>query len=185
MTPRDDPKETGPAAGLTLVLGGVRSGKSRFAEAQAASRGGRVLYIATGVVTDGEMAERVAWHRTRRPPGWRTVEAPRDPAAVLAEHARGGFEAVLLDCLTGFVSNLLLEGLDREAILERADLLAVAAERFPAPVIVVSNEVGCGVVPAAPLGRAFRDVQGEANQRLAARASRVYLCVAGIPVRIK
>ncbi|HEY8348140.1 MAG TPA: bifunctional adenosylcobinamide kinase/adenosylcobinamide-phosphate guanylyltransferase [Symbiobacteriaceae bacterium] len=163
---------------LTLILGGARSGKSRFAEALA-SRYDTVTYLATGVVTDPEMAERVARHRATRPAHWRTVEEPYHPAAAVRD-ARG---VVLLDCVTFLVSNHLLRdeaGGEQAALAELEALLTLEAD-----VIAVSNEVGMGVVPEYPLGRLFRDAVGRANQFLAARAEQVFVCFAGIPVEIK
>jgi adenosylcobinamide kinase/adenosylcobinamide-phosphate guanylyltransferase len=174
-------------AQLTLILGGVRSGKSRFAE-ELAARHLPVIYLATAQAGDEEMAERIARHRHRRPPQWRTIEEPWDVAGVVAAQATTG--CVLIECLTFWLTNQLL-GLPgrpaREAatILAEVDALAVAAQQARGRVVVVSNEVGCGVVPANDLGRRFGDLLGEANQCLAAAATEVHVCVAGIPLRIK
>ena len=183
-----------PAGRLTLVLGGARSGKSRWAEelAERAARergeGGSVVYMATAEVGDEEMAARVRRHQARRPAHWRTVEAPRETARVLAGLPAGA-GAVLVDCLTLFISNWLL-AYEREhsgdalidAVLARVAELVAAARQVPCDVIIVSNEVGGGVVPAYPLGRLFRDAAGLANQMVARAADRVYWVVAGIPI---
>lgn len=176
---------------LVLILGGARSGKSRLAEELAGRLGRRVLYLATAEAGDPEMAGRIARHRARRSPAWRTVEVPRAVGQALARQA-GDADVVLLDCLTLLASNLLADLGDEpdEAVaaarLEREiDELLQAYERGAASLIVVSNEVGWGLVPPYPLGRVYRDLLGRAQQSLAARADRVYLVVAGIPVELK
>jgi adenosylcobinamide kinase/adenosylcobinamide-phosphate guanylyltransferase len=183
-------------AHLTLVLGGVRSGKSRFAEQLAAAHP-PVTYLATaqerleGAETDAEMAERIARHRRRREamsPPWQTVEEPWDVARAVTTHGRVG--CVLVECLTLWLTNLLVSGpgrpeLQDSDILAAVDALAAAAATVPARVIVVSNEVGCGITPVNALARRFGDVMGDANQRLAAAAAEVYGCMAGIPLRLK
>jgi adenosylcobinamide kinase / adenosylcobinamide-phosphate guanylyltransferase len=166
---------------LTLVLGGARSGKSRYAE-RLASRYTQVIYLATGQVTDEEMADRIRRHQADRPAHWTTVEEGFVPAAALAGVARPGC-AVLLDCVSFLVSNhLLRDEEDCEPAIMR-ELEALCA--LDVDVIAVSNEVGMGVVPEYKLGRQFRDVLGRANQYLAARAGQVFVCWAGIPVDIK
>jgi adenosylcobinamide kinase/adenosylcobinamide-phosphate guanylyltransferase len=183
-------------AHLTLVVGGVRSGKSRFAEQLAAAHP-PVTYLATaqallpGTDADAELTGRIARHRQRRAaftPPWQTVEEPWDVAGAVAAHAAAG--AVLVECLSLWVTNLLLGGpqcpaLTDAAILERVDALAEAARRSSGRVIVVSSEVGCGLLPANALARRFGDLLGDANQRLAAAAAEVYGCMAGIPLRLK
>jgi adenosylcobinamide kinase / adenosylcobinamide-phosphate guanylyltransferase len=170
-------------AKLTLVLGGARSGKSRYAESLIAALPPAWqppwTYVATAEAGDEEMAERIRAHRARRGADWRVIETPRGLAAALQTC---GATPVLVDCLTLWLSNLLLADTDIEAEtahLERA--LAAAA----APVVLVANEVGYGVVPDHPLGRRFRDLQGILNQRIAARADRVVLVVAGLPLAVK
>ncbi len=163
---------------LILVLGGARSGKSRYAERLAACYD-TVTYLATGAVTDAEMADRIARHRAERPAHWRTVEEGYHPAAAVRD-VRG---VVLLDCVSFLASNHLLrdeEGCE-EALMKELEALA----DLDADVIAVSNEVGMGVVPEHRLGRLFRDVLGRANQYLAARAEQVFVCFAGIPVDVK
>jgi adenosylcobinamide kinase/adenosylcobinamide-phosphate guanylyltransferase len=178
---------------LTLITGGARSGKSRFAERLASEHGGEVLYLATLEPADDEMARRVEAHRRSRPAAWRTVE---EPIAVVEALSRAEpFDVCLLDCVTLWVSNLLLAAGEDEAEREpdaaaRRALAAVQAladwhAGRDARLIVVTNEVGSGLVPEYPIGRLFRDVLGEANQLLAAAASRVYLCVAGYAIDVR
>jgi adenosylcobinamide kinase/adenosylcobinamide-phosphate guanylyltransferase len=166
-------------AKLTLVLGGARSGKSRYGESLIAALPPPWLYVATAQALDEEMAERIGVHRARRAPNWRTIEAPRDLAAVLTAHAK---MPVLVDCLTLWLSNLMLAGADVESETSR---LEEALATTAAPVVLVANEVGSGIVPDHPLGRRFRDLQGVLNQRMAARADRVVLMVAGLPLAVK
>jgi adenosyl cobinamide kinase/adenosyl cobinamide phosphate guanylyltransferase len=164
---------------LTLVLGGARSGKSRYAESLVAALSPPWLYVATAEVGDEEMTVRINAHRSRRGPDWRTIEAPRHLVAALQ---KAGTRPVLVDCLTLWLTNLTLADFDIEAEtahLERA--LAAAAS----PIVLVANEVGSGIVPDHPLGRKFRDLQGVLNQRMAARADRVVLMVAGLPLVLK
>lgn len=178
-------------ARLTLILGGVRSGKSDYAQRLAAESGRPVFYLATATAGDEEMAERIARHRAARPSHWRTLEAPTNVGQALEAVLAGG-ELVLMDCLTLLVSNLMMEGgegitadrLEAEVVHELEAVLKVCAERETA-LIVVSNEVGMGLVPPYPMGRVYRDVLGRANQWLAARADRVVLMVAGIPLVVK
>lgn len=184
---------------LTLVLGGARSGKSAFAARLAESFGGEVVYVATAEAGDEEMAARIARHRGERPPRWRTVAAPRDLDRALPRELRAG-ETALIDCLSVWLSNELLAAVpaaDGETVpaavaeaLERSLLGAVEhlvdeALRREGATVVVSNEVGSGVVPAYPLGRLYRDLLGRANQLVAARAAAVYLVVAGIGVDLR
>jgi adenosylcobinamide kinase / adenosylcobinamide-phosphate guanylyltransferase len=172
-----------------LVLGGSRSGKSRLAGRLADERG-PVTFVATATVdpADPEMVARVARHRADRPARWTTREVPRDLEAILPSLvANGG--SVLIDCVTLWLSNLMLglgggPALGETAILETVDRVAEAA-RGEARVIWVSNEVGSGVVPSNALARQFADVQGLANQRLAAACDAVHLCVAGLSMRWK
>jgi adenosyl cobinamide kinase/adenosyl cobinamide phosphate guanylyltransferase len=164
---------------LTLVLGGARSGKSRHAERLVEAASARGAYIATAEACDDEMTARIAAHRARRAASWRTVEAPRDIAGALG--ACGNAPA-LVDCLTLWLSNLMLAEADVEAEVERLEHVLAAAA---APVVLVANEVGSGIVPDHPLGRRFRDWQGVVNQRMAACADRVVLMVAGLPLVLK
>ena len=173
----------GSVAKLSLVLGGARSGKSRYAESLVSALPppwqARRTYVATAEPGDAEMTERIAVHRARRGASWRTIEAPRD----LAGSLQAACDApVLVDCLTLWLSNLMLGGADIDAEMERLDHALAAAA---APVVMVANEVGYGIVPEHPLGRRFRDMQGVLNQRIAARADRVVLVVAGLPLALK
>ncbi|HEY0779845.1 MAG TPA: bifunctional adenosylcobinamide kinase/adenosylcobinamide-phosphate guanylyltransferase [Gemmatirosa sp.] len=184
---------------LTLLLGGVRSGKSARAVAMAdalAGADGRVLFAATAQAFDDDMTRRIAAHRAERPAHWDTVEAPLDLAGALAGALTAGatseapYAAVVVDCLTLWTSNLLLslaDPADAEAlaVARTRDLLAVVPAARGARWIVVSNEVGLGVVPPTPLGRAFRDALGRVNQRVAAVADEVTLMVAGLEVPVR
>jgi adenosylcobinamide kinase/adenosylcobinamide-phosphate guanylyltransferase len=167
-------------ARLTLVLGGARSGKSRYAEDLVAALPPPWIYMATATADDAEMAERIALHESRRGSEWQTIAAPHDLAAALASAATGA--PVLVDCLTLWLSNRMLADADMEA--EVAGLEAALAGH-PGPVVLVSNEVGFGIVPDNQMARRFRDLQGRLNQQLAARADRVILVVAGLPVMVK
>jgi adenosylcobinamide kinase / adenosylcobinamide-phosphate guanylyltransferase len=170
-------------AAVTLVLGGARSGKSRYAESviTALPPAWRPPwgYLATAEAGDEEMAARIKSHRARRGPAWRTIEVPRGLAAALADCA--GMPA-LIDCLTLWLSNLMLAEADIAAEIERLEISLAAAT---APVVLVANEVGFGIVPEHPLGRKFRDWQGVLNQRIAALADNVVLMVAGLPLTLK
>ena len=165
---------------LTLVLGGARSGKSRYAESLIAALPPPWIYVATAEAGDAEMAKRIAVHRLRRGKDWQTVEAPHDLPAALA--AILGDAPMAVDCLTLWLSNRMLAEADLEAEIAR---LEAALDTRRAPVVLVSNEVGFGIVPDNELARRFRDLQGRLNQRMAARADRVVLMVAGLPVVVK
>jgi len=170
---------------IVLFTGGARSGKSARAEQYAADLGKHVNYIATAEAGDDEMRARIAQHQRRRPTGWTTVEAPLAVAAELAKLDVGS--VALLDCLSLLVSNLLLVHdveLAPAVDVEIGALLATARER-DLILVIVTNEVGMGIVPAYPLGRAYRDVLGRANQQVAAAADEVYLLVCGIPVELR
>ena len=166
-----------------VVLGGARSGKSRFAEGLAVECGEPVLYVATATVTDVEMAERIARHRAERPAAWRTLEVSTDLAERLASPDYSGVLTVVVEDLTLLLSNLMLSGPDGAEARAIAQAEAVLA--LEAHVILVSNEVGMGLVPASPLGRRFRDALGRVNQATAAACGEVYLLVAGLPLRLK
>ncbi len=168
---------------VTLVLGGVRSGKSRYAQRIAEASPGRVILVATATAFDDEMRTKIDRHRATRPSEWLTVEEPLELAAVLDPVE---CDLVLIDCLTIFAANVLhATGEDEAAARERMTLFCAAIERASCDVVLVSNEVGSGVVPAYALGRQFRDCLGELNQMVAAVADDVVLLVAGLPLALK
>lgn len=168
-----------PVPRLTLVLGGARAGKSSHAERLAAESGLPVCYIATATAGDAEMAARIAAHRAARPGTWRTIEAPLDLAVALRAMPD---HLALIDCLTLWLTNLMLGGHDIGAATDA--LLLAAAERA-GPALMVTNEVGLGIVPDNALARAFRDEAGRLNQRVAAAAGRVLFIAAGLPLVLK
>jgi adenosylcobinamide kinase / adenosylcobinamide-phosphate guanylyltransferase len=170
-------------ASSLLVLGGARSGKSRFALLCAPPRA-RVTFVATAQAGDGDMAQRIARHRAERPPHWRTVEEPLDLVPRLRE-ACADADAVVVDCLTVWVANLLLRGDPDDHIVKQGEELAALLALLPVAITLVSNEVGLGVHPSSADGRRFRDVLGLVNQRIAAAADRVVLMVAGLPLTVK
>ena len=169
-----------------LILGGVRSGKSREALRVAAllPPGSRGCFLATAQALDADMQARIARHQAERPQGWTTIEEPYDIAGA-CERFTGRFDVMVLDCLTLWVSNLLLRGDKDAAILDATDNLARYAGLRRLSLIMVSNEVGAGVHPPTQIGLRFRDVLGEVNHRLAAASDRVTYMVAGIPMMIK
>jgi adenosylcobinamide kinase/adenosylcobinamide-phosphate guanylyltransferase len=166
-----------------FVLGGARSGKSRFAVASLGLRA-RVTFLATAVAGDADMASRIARHRGERPGSWGTVEEPFDLVPRLTIAARTA-DAVLIDCITVWVANRMLRGDDDGAILNEADALAGLILRRPCTLTIVSNEVGEGVHPESTYGLRFRDLLGLVNQRVAAACDRVVLMVAGLPLDVK
>jgi len=170
-------------ASSLLILGGARSGKSRFAIAGLPARG-RVTLVATAEPGDADMAARIARHQAERSRHWTTLEAPRDLVPALAE-ALAAADTVVVDCLTLWVANLVLGGEDDEAVLKQADALAALVAAPAAHLRVISNEVGLGVHPPTADGLRFRDVLGLVNQRVAAAAHRVVLMVAGLPHLLK
>jgi len=182
---------------LTLIIGGARSGKSELAQRLAAASGAPVTFIATMEPLDDEVRRRIDIHRAARPAAWRTIEEPLDVAEALANRAGSG-DCALIDCLTLWIANILMRALgdsDRvpassiEAAIEAArtqvDRLVQACDERRGPTIIVSNEVGLGVVPPYPLGRAFRDAMGAANARVATRAARVLQCTAGLVLDLR
>jgi len=168
---------------LTFLLGGARSGKSALAVRTAASWSGPVVFVATGTAGDEEMAERIRRHRAERPPGWTTVEEP----VQLHEVVRGvpTDACLLVDCLSLWVANVLEDGWQDDAVEEEATAVAATAASREAMTVVVSNEVGLGVVPETPLGRRYRDVLGRVNAIFADAASEPLLVVAGRKIRLE
>ena len=168
---------------VTLALGGARSGKSAYAErlVDAAGDTGGGLYIATAEAGDGEMTERIRRHRGRRGDRWTTVEEPLELAGALSRYSAPG-RPVLVDCLTLWLSNVMAAGRDIDA---EVAALTAALGALAGPVVIVSNEVGLGLVPATPLGRAFRDHAGRLNQAVAEVADRVIFVAAGLPLALK
>jgi adenosylcobinamide kinase/adenosylcobinamide-phosphate guanylyltransferase len=176
---------------LTLILGGARSGKSSYAQKIAAERGNTVLYVATAEAGDDEMATRIAAHRAERPTHWQTLEASKDVGAAIRLQANHK-PIVLIDCLTLLANNVIVplpepvtEEMATQVLKKEVDELMNAYHQSNAEWIIVSNEVGLGLVPPYPLGRVYRDALGRANQQLAAIADEVILMIAGLPMKIK
>ena len=168
---------------MVLITGGARSGKSKYAEERAFGLGSRLLYLATGEAGDAEMAERIAEHQKRRGEKWITVEEPLDIGKVLQRH-RGKVDCVLVDCLTLWISNLLLQKGEPYARGAVDDLIQdLPSSNFH--LLLVTNEVGSGIVPDNPIARQFRDLTGWTNQRMAEATKEVILMVAGIPFPVK
>lgn len=181
---------------IIMILGGARSGKSSFAQALAQKMGKKVVYLATAVVQDEEMAQRVHRHRQERPEHWITIEEGLDLSRAIRT-VPPDTEVILLDCLTFWLTNLLwqdeiedyndveqLKGKEKEVLTATDDFLQTVSDST-VPLIVVSNEVGCSLVPEYPMGRFFRDLSGWANQKVAKKATSLYLMVAGCPLLVK
>ncbi len=182
---------------LILVTGGARSGKSAFAEAKAKEFGHNVLYVATSKPIDDEMKQRIAKHRAQRPSEWETLEEYQNLDTAMSNVIQGK-DAVLLDCITIMITNLMLDGsydwdnLTRNDVDEIESSIQHQIKRLISftkmselPFIIVTNEIGLGIVPASALSRDFRDIAGRINQLIARAADEVYFCVSGIPMRIK
>ena len=178
-----------------LIIGGARSGKSTLAERRAIESGLHVVYVATAQALDGEMSRRIAHHRARRPASWGLVETPLELAASLQQHAAAN-TCLLVDCLTLWLSNLLFSGVAAQqseagqpidcALLDDATRALIdCLPHLPGKIILVSNEVGCGIVPMHAVSRLFADEQGRLNQRVAAVCERVTLVAAGLPLALK
>ena len=178
-----------------LIIGGARSGKSSFAEKEALDSGLQVIYVATAQVLDGEMERRVAHHRARRPAEWGLVESPLGLFDTLKQHAAPN-TCLLVDCLTLWLSNLLFAGeaakqaeagkaLDCPLFEQETRSLIEGLPQLPGKIIMVSNEVGCGIVPMNAISRLFADEQGRLNQRVAAACEKVTLVAAGLPLTLK
>jgi adenosyl cobinamide kinase/adenosyl cobinamide phosphate guanylyltransferase len=162
---------------LTFLLGGARSGKSTLATELVSSWGGAVMVIATGEARDDEMAERIQAHRDERPSEWQTVEEPLELQGALSAVPED--TAAIVDCLSLWVANLVERGDEDERVLKRSERVVVVARARTSPTIVVSNEVGLGVVPPSPLGRRYRDLLGRVNAQWAAAADEAAFVVAG------
>jgi adenosylcobinamide kinase/adenosylcobinamide-phosphate guanylyltransferase len=171
-------------AKLIFITGGARSGKSRFAVNLAKQLASRVTFVATAIPKDEEMRERIRRHQNDRPGHWRIVEEGKDLPLVLSQ-LDASCELVVIDCLSFLISNLLLDNTEEENIIKQVREIAGKVLHLRPTFIVVSNEVGYGVVPPTRLGRSFRDVCGRANQIMAEQAQEVYLMISGIPMRIK
>jgi adenosylcobinamide kinase/adenosylcobinamide-phosphate guanylyltransferase len=179
--PIDDGRRERRLAPVTLVLGGARSGKSRYAERLIEAAADCATYCATAEARDAEMMARIAAHQERRGPFWQTVEEPLALAPVIAAEAQNE-HPLLIDCLTLWLSNVMLAG---HPIEQEAASLCAALRLAPGPVVLVANEVGMGLVPETPLGRRFRDAAGWLNQEVAAIADRVVFIAAGLPLTLK
>ena len=178
---------------LTLILGGARSGKSSYAQNAAILSAKKVLYVATAEAGDDEMTERIAVHRASRPQDWSTLEVPCNVGEAVSRYVEHNHsEVILLDCLTLLISNVIgvlpeetTSETYQKAVEAEIEILLAAVNRLKIPWLVVSNEVGLGLVPPYALGRIYRDVLGWANQRMAAQADRVIFMVSGIPMNLK
>lgn len=167
----------------TLILGGARSGKSRYAEQLAGQSGAEVIYIATATAQDAEMTQRIVQHKNDRPAHWRTIEEPVQLAATLREQSHTG-RVVLVDCLTLWLTNLLCHE-DQDLLAQETQALLAVLPDLPGQLILVSNEVGQGIVPMGELTRRYVDEAGRLHQRIAAQAEQVILMVAGLPLTVK
>ena len=167
---------------IILVGGGVRSGKSRFALNLARRFGNRKVFLATAEARDQEMAERIAYHRRRRGDEFETIE---EPLAIASALARVHADVVVVDCVTIWLANLLLRGDGAEKIVDQVDGLIAALRELPMHAVLVTNEVGMGIVPDHPLGRAFRDIAGAAHQRFSRESDQLYFAVLGTILRLK
>lgn len=168
---------------ITLILGGARSGKSSYA-LSLAKKYKKVAFIATCLGLDKEMQERIRLHKESRPKHWKTFEEPKDLAKLIGKLSNG-FDCILIDCLTLLVSNLILSNNTEKQIFKKTEELLCVLSNKKVRVILVSNEVGLGLVPVSKLGRDFRDVAGRVNQLVAKNADEVFFIVAGIPLKIK
>jgi len=169
---------------LILITGGVRSGKSSYAQHLAKSFKREVIYVATAEALDPGMKERIRRHRKGRDKSWVTIEEPLNVLGAVKK-LPAGQRVILLDCLTLFISNLILKGLSDTAVYGEVKAILKALKRKSNAAIMVTNEVGSGIVPDSELGRRFRDLQGRVNQIVSGEADSVYLLVSGIPIKIK
>jgi len=171
-------------AKITFILGGVRSGKSQFAIKLAKRKSGKVAFIATCLAKDLEMKRRIQLHKKVRPAHWQTFEEPEDISLLLKEIGFK-FDTIIIDCLTLLVSNLLLKGLKENAIENKVNKIVSLLKKIQSQSIIVSNEVGLGIVPKNKLARDFRDIAGRINQIVAEKSDSVFFMFTGMPLRIK
>ena len=169
---------------IIFITGGARSGKSRLAEELAQRPGGPLGYIATGEPKDAEMRERIIRHRERRGPVWQTIEEPLNLLPAVKEHD-DRFKGILVDCITLWLANLLGKYSDPQMVLDEVVSFIAVFPALKTPLILVSNEVGMGIVPENALARTFRDLAGEANELLAKAADEVYVMFSGLPLKLK
>lgn len=169
---------------LIFVTGGCKSGKSKFAVSIAKKTKGKILFIATCIPKDKEMKERVKLHKLERPKNWDTIEEEKN-VSDLIKKVKDKYSCIIIDCLTILISNFLLEGKNKKYIEKEVEKIARISRESNAEVIIISNEVGSGIVPENKIAREFRDIAGIANQKLAEFANGVYLVVSGIPIKIK
>ena len=169
---------------ITLILGGSRSGKSKFAVRLAKAQGRKIAFIATAEAKDPEMQKRIAWHKKSRPRQWQTFEEPLKVANLLKKIGNQ-FDYVIIDCLTLLVSNLFLKGYTQKPILQEIKRICLILNKLRSKTIIISNEVGLGIVPENKLARDFRDIAGKVNQIIAKKAEQVFLMTAGLPLRLK
>lgn len=169
---------------ITFILGGTRSGKSSFAVKLAEELTKRTAYIATCIPDDDEMHERVMLHKKERPSEWTTFEEPKE-LAILLKNINNQFETVIIDCITLFVTNLIMDNLEDNVINDKVTQMMLALKDVNYDTYIVSNEVGLGIVPENALARRFRDIAGKMNQLIASHADNVIFMVSGIPMKIK
>lgn len=170
---------------LIFITGGARSGKSSFAQKLADGMKGRKVFIATAQPRDEEMRVRIEKHKKERPTGWETVEEPQHLCSTVKK-CDGKYDVILIDCLTIWISNLLTQySFNEKEILEEVNKLVTSCENIKSTVLIVTNEVGFGIVPADSLSRLFRDIAGFANQIIALQADEAYLVTAGLPLNLK
>lgn len=169
---------------ITFILGGARSGKSSYALKLTREYGGKVVFIATCQPLDTEMEKRIRLHKKSRPNHWQTFEEPRDPALLLKKIGTK-FDTVVIDCLTLLICNLVMAGYGEAAVENKVNRMLNALTKIKAQAIIVSNEVGLGIVPDSKLGRDFRDIAGRINQIVAAKADNIFFLISGIPWKIK
>jgi len=170
---------------IVFITGGVRSGKSSYALKLAKKMDKEVIFLATGSAKDKEMEERIKLHKKNRPPSWKTIEEGKNVIPALLSIKPPYKIIIIIDCLTFLVSNLLLDHQTEEFITEYIERIAKSILKSPHTAIIVSNEVGWGIVPESALGRKFRDILGKSNQIMAKYAQKVYLMVSGIPIKLK